>query len=128
MSINFISFKVFNETYNMHIWSDNIKIMMGSKKNNIIQKLCKSLFQRYQKILEESQERGDFVFNSADLLYYQLHKTSLKRTGSSYIDFPEWLKNKKATINPKNCGNNFFQNAITVALNHQNIKKDPQRI
>ena len=128
MSINFISFKIFNETYNMHIWSDNIKIMMGSKKNNIIQKLCKSLLQRYQKILEESQKRGDFVFNSADLLYYQLHKTSLKRTGSSYIDFPEWLKNKKATINPKNSGNNFFQYAITVALNHQNIKKDPQRI
>ena len=96
MSINFISFKVFNETYNMDIWSDNIKIMMGSKKNNIIKKLCKSLLQRYQKILEEPQKRGDFVFNSADLLYHQLHKTSLKRTGSSYIDFPEWLKNKKS--------------------------------
>ena len=36
-------------------------------------------------------------------------------------------KNKKATINPNNNGNNWFQYALTVALNYQNIKKDPQR-
>ena len=52
MSINFISFKDFNETYNMYIWSYNIEIMMGSKTNNIIKKLCKSLLQGYQKVLE----------------------------------------------------------------------------
>ena len=44
-----------------------------------------------------------------------------------YIDSPEWLKNKK-TINPKNNDDNCFQYALTVALNYQNIKKDPQRI
>ena len=41
---------------------------------------------------------------------------------------PKWLKNKRATINTKNDNNNCFQYALTVALNHQKIKKDPQRI
>ena len=34
----------------------------------------------------------------------------------------------KATINPKNSGDKCFQYAVTVALNHEQIKKDPQRI
>ena len=37
-------------------------------------------------------------------------------------------KNKKATINSKNKDDKCFQYALTFALNHQSIKKDPQRI
>ena len=85
--------------------------------------LFKSLLQNYQKDLEESVIGTNFVFDSVDLLYYHLQKTSLKRTRSSYIDSPEWLKNRKATINPKNNDNNCFQYALTVALNYQNIRK-----
>ena len=43
---------------------------------------------------------SQFVFDSTDLLYYYLQKISLKR-GESYVDSLKWLKNKKATINPK---------------------------
>ena len=32
---------------------------------------------------------------------YKLHKVSSER-GGSYIKYPEWLLNKRATINPKN--------------------------
>ena len=49
----------------------------------------------------------EFIFNSFNLLYYYLQKISLKR-GGSYVDSPKWLKNKKATINPKNNDNNCF--------------------
>ena len=52
---------------------------------------------------------------------------SLNR-GGSYIDSSKWLKNKKATINPKNNDDKCFQYALTVALNHEPIEKDPQRI
>ena len=48
--------------------------------------------------------------------------------GGSYIDFPDWLKNKRATINPKSKDNKYFKYAITFALNHEKIKKDPQKI
>ena len=64
---------------------------------------------------------------SVELLQYSLHKIKLKR-GGPYIDSPEWLRNKLATINLKNYDNNCFQYAITVALNHQNIENHPQRI
>ena len=43
---------------------------------------------------------SEFVFDSIDLLHYNLHTISLNR-GGSYIDSPKWLKNKKATINSK---------------------------
>ena len=55
---------------------------------------------------------SEFIFDSVDLLYYNLQKTSLNRKGSSYIDSPKWLKNKKATINPKNNDNNCCQYAL----------------
>ena len=108
--------------------SDNIEIMMDSETDEIIEKRFKSLLQIYQEGLEESMKRRDFIFDSVSLLYYRLQKTSLKRTGSSYIDSPKWLKNKRTTINPKNSNNNCFQYPLIVALNYQTIKKDPQRI
>ena len=48
--------------------------------------------------------------------------------GGSYIDSPEWLKNKKATINPKNNEDKCFQYAVAVALNHEQIKSHSERI
>ena len=70
---------------------------------------------------------SEFVFDNIDLLYYKLHKISLNR-GGSYTDSPKWLKNNKATINYKNNDDKCFQYALTVVLNHEQIKKDPQRI
>ena len=50
------------------------------------------------------------------------------KRGESYTDSPEWLKNKKPTINPKNNDDDCFQYALTPALNHQYIEDNPQRI
>ena len=122
MQINFISSKDSDETRTMHTKSDNIEIMMGNETDEIIEKLFKSLLQKYQDGLEESMRGSKFIRDSVDLLYYHPQKIGLKR-GGSYIDSPEWLKNKKATINPKNNDDNCFQYALTVALNHQNIGK-----
>ena len=38
------------------------------------------------------------------------------------------VKNKKSTINPKNNDDNCFQYTLTVALNHKQIKSNPERI
>ena len=126
--MNFISSKEdSNETRTMHAKSDNIEIMMGSETDEIIEELLKSLLQRCQEGLEESIKESEVIFDSVDVLYYDLHKISLNRAGS-YKDSPEWLKNKKATINSKNNDNKCFQYAIAVALNYQNIKNNPERI
>ena len=40
-----------------------------------------------------------------------------------------WFDKKQATINPINkVDNKCFRYAVTVALNYEEIKKDPQRI
>ena len=69
---------------------------------------------------------SEFIFDSVDALYYNLNKISLSR-GGSYINSPKWLKNKKVTINPKNNDDKCFQHALTVALNYEQILKNPQR-
>ena len=61
------------------------------------------------------------------MLAYHIHKTNLKR-GKSYIKSPEWILNKRATINPKNKDNKCFQYSITAALIHQNIENHQERI
>ena len=94
-------------------------------------KLSKNVLNLFYKIVQKKLEKpmggSEFVPDSVDFLHYHLQKVGLKRRGS-YIDSPEWLKNKKATINPKNSANNCFQHALTVAFNHQNIEKNPQII
>ena len=115
-AINFISSKDSDETHTMHAKSDNVEIMIGSETNEIIEELFKSLFKRYQEGLEKSMRGSEFIFDSVDAFYYNLNKISSNR-GGSYIDSPEWLKNKMATINPKNNDDKCFQYALTVALN-----------
>ena len=62
--------------------------------------------------------RSECVYDSADVLHYNLNKVSLSR-GGSYIDFPKWLTNN----NPQNRKDNrYFQYAVTVALNDEQIK------
>ena len=119
--INFIFSKDSEETRAMRTKSHYIEIMMGNKTNEIIEKLFESLSQNYQKDLEELMRGSEFVFDSIDLLYYRLQKIGLKR-GVSYIDSLEWLKNKKATTNPKDNADNCFESALTAALNHKQIK------
>ena len=122
MAINFFSAKDSEETRIMYSPSDNIEIMMGIETDEIIEELFKSLLQRYQEGLVESMRGNEFVFDSVNSLYYKLHKISLNK-GGSYIDSPRWLKNKKATINPKNNDDKCFQYAVTVALDHEQMKK-----
>ena len=45
------------------------------------------------------------------------------------MDSPDWIKNKKAAINPINKKDKKrFQYTVTGALNYEEMKKDPQRI
>ena len=128
MAINFISSKPdFDETRTMRTKSNNVEIMMGSETDEIIKEFFKSLWQRYEERLEESMRGSELIFHGVDALYYDLNKISLSRDGS-YIDSPEWLKNKQVTINLKNNDDKSFQYALTVALNPEQIKNDPQGI
>ena len=128
LSINFFYSNGSDETRNLRSKSDNIEVMMGDETDEIIDEFYESFSQKYQKDLEESLRGSEFIFDSVNLLYYNLQITSLNWKGSSYIGSPEWLNNKRTTINPKNNDNNCFQYALTAALNYQNIKSHPERV
>ena len=70
-------------------------------KCDIVDKLFKSLLSNYQSNLETSMRGSNFIFDSMQILYYKYHKVNFSCDGS-YIDSPDWIKKKKATINPKN--------------------------
>ena len=104
----------------MHSKSDKIEIMINDAADGVIKN-------KYHNNLE-SMKGSEFILNYAQLLYYKCHKINLNY-GRSYKDFPDWIKNKKATVNPINKKDTkCFQYAVTVTLNHEEIKKDPQII
>ena len=126
--INFISLSPgFDETCVMHTRSANEEFMNGSKMDEIIKELFRSLLQRYQENLQEKMKGSDFAFDGVNYLYHDLNKISISK-GGSYIDSPKWLKDKKSTINPKNNDYKCFQYAITLALNLDKINNHPERI
>ena len=84
--------------------------MINNEADEVIRELSDSLKTRYQNKLE-SVKGNQFVFD--------------------YVHLSEswWMKNKKPAINLINKKDNkYFQYAVTVVLNHKEIKKDPQRI
>ena len=96
-------------------------------KERVMHSKSESLLSRYQIGSEILMRGSDFIFDSVQLLYYKFHNISFKR-GGSYIDSPDWIKKKKGIINPKNEDSKCFQYAATVASNHEEIKRDLQRI
>ena len=69
----------------------------------------------------------DFIFDSVELMFYKCHEVNFRR-GGSHTDSPDWIKKKKATINPKNINDKCFQYAAAVALNYEEIKSNPERV
>ena len=125
--INFISLKPgSDETRIVHTRSDNIEIMIGDDNDDIIEELFKSFIQKYEENLQNKMRGSDFEFDGVNFLYYDFNEISLNR-GGSYIDSPKWLKDKESTINPKNNDDKCFRYAVTLALNLDKIKRDPQR-
>ena len=91
-----------------------------------LMKLLKEL-QKCEENLQNKMKRLEFEFDGVNFLYYDFNKISLNR-GGSYIDSPKWLKDKKSTINLINNDDKCFQYAVTLALNLDKIRKNPQRI
>ena len=60
-------------------------------------------------------------------LYIKFHKLLLT-PGGSYTELPEWLKSKKAVINPQNKDEECFKWTVNEALHHKQIKHHPERI
>ena len=98
-----------------------------SDTDEIIEGILESFLQKYEENLQEKMKGSNFEFDGVIFLYYDFNKISINR-GGSYIDSPQWLKNKKSTINPIYNDYKCFQYVVTLALNLDKIRKNPQRI
>ena len=68
IAMNFISSKDVNEEHVMHLKSDNIEFTLYDNANAVFNELFESLLSKCQIGLETSM-RGDFTFDSVQLLY-----------------------------------------------------------
>ena len=127
MGVNFISINDTGEIRTTYVNGDNEEIRLGNETYGIINRLIESFLSKYQNEEKILRNGSNFIFESVNLLTYHIHKIDLKR-GKSYIKSPEWILNKRATINPINKYNKCFQCSITVALNHQKIRNNLERI
>ena len=84
-----------------------------------------SLNKKFHDGIQLSCESSSFVYENVEECNINFHKTDLCR-GASFIDTPEWLKPKKATINPQNVNNVYrFMYAANIALYHGESGKNP---
>ena len=72
--------------------------MISDEADEVIKTFFDSPENRYQNNLQ-SMTSSEVVFNYAQLLYYKCHRINFNR-GGSHIDSPDWIKNKRATMNP----------------------------
>ena len=105
MHVNFISSNDTGEILTIFVLSDNGDIRLGNETGDIIKGLINSFLNNYQKEEIILRNGSNFVFESVDLLSYHINKASLKR-GKSCMKSPEWVVNKRATINPKKLSDN----------------------
>ena len=101
--------------------------MINDKADKIVEIPFESLLNRYQIGLEKSMAGSDFIFDCVHLFYRKCHKINFKWAGP-YINSPNWIKDKKVTINLINRKDNTrIQYAITVTLDNEEIGKHPER-
>ena len=127
MHVNFVSSNDTGKIRTIFVGSDNEEITLGNETDDIIKGLINSFLNKYQNEKIILRNGSNFVFESIGLLSYHIHETILRR-GNSYIKSPEWIANKKTTINPKNEENRCFEYSTVVALHHKEIKNHPERI
>ena len=96
-----ISTKNFEETRTIYSKSEPVEICMSSDTEDVIDTLFNTLLQRFKHAQETSNDKGSKFSESVQLLYYHFQKIDIRRA-ESYIMSPNWIVNKKATINSKN--------------------------
>ena len=97
---------------------------MGSKTENITDTLFNTILNKIQQAIETSNERGSgFTRDSVGLLYYHFQRIDIRRAESCIMS-PDWIANKKATINLKNEKDNAcFKWSIIAGLNYNKIRE-----
>ena len=81
ISIKFLSSKVSEEERMMHSKSNNVKITINDKEDDVIEKHLQSLFPRYHIRLETSIKSSDFILDCGSLFSCKCRKIYFKLGG-----------------------------------------------
>ena len=125
-----ISAKNFEETHTVFSVSEPVEMFMGNDTEDVIDTLFNTSLQRFKQAQETSSDKGSkFIPESVELLYYYCQKINIRRA-ESYLMSPDWTVNKKATINPKNEGDNkcFQWSIISVLISNKIKEKELKKI
>ena len=115
-----------SEEYETQIWSSPHTVMEGTDMEEFLDEMRVYLLRQYEKVIN-TMEASDYVFVRIVEMTYHCHRVDLNR-GGSYIELPDWVKNKKCCINPKNDDDECFKWAVLAALHHKEIGVHPERI
>ena len=85
--------------------------MINDKADEVMERLFKSLENKYQNNLEKQMKGSEFFFDYVHLLNYKCREIN-PNCGGSYIDSPHWMKNKKVTISLINSKDNKSFNTL----------------
>ena len=104
-------------------YSGEIEIFPGTDFDDIIGKMKKNIFENFEK-METAVGSGWALVKIQNLKLHFAEFKTLK--GSSYVNLPDWIKNKKAVINIQNKNDNeCFKWCIPRAMHpigkHQNL-------
>ena len=95
-------------------YSGEFEIFPGTDLDNVIEEMKKVIFERFEK-MESFVGSGWTLVKIQNLKLHFAEFKTLK--GSSYVELPEWIKNKKAVINILNTTDNeCFKWCITRAI------------
>jgi len=99
------------------VWiNSKTKIVINKGSSAEVSETIKSAFDDIEKSIDKYQKRGSgFVYQYTDKIevFFSRYKP-LK--GSSYIDLPKFIKDKKACINIKNKDNKCFEYVLSAGL------------
>ena len=104
--------------------NDIINLQIKSEKTTDIDEIFDQLIKKHHD-LTESLKNVDLIPGDIESITYNFTEIIISNT---FIESPEWIKNKKCTINSQNKDNKCFQYSVTIALNYQKVKNNPERI
>ena len=105
--------------------SKMMEIFQGSNIDEILEKMFTYI---KTQIENPALPKSGFTLDSIMHLDISFHELQLTR-GSTYINLPAWIANKKAVINPQNQKDEeCFKWAVIAALHHEEIDFHPERI
>ena len=73
----------------------------------------------------EDLKNINFLLKGVESIAYSFTKIIVKNT---FVESPDWIKNKRCTINPKNKDNKCFQSSVIISSYHKEIKINPERM